>query len=230
MRFVEVTELNIADAGRIHSESWKEAHRSFCSAAFVEKHTPMAQAAYLRREMDAGNIPQIIQLALGAFTFQATLGNLQLAFTISPAFAAFKDNMPPFLITTKRIDGLDIVKGIACIGDLIECRIQRLRFFSPFHRTVSIRIAFAVIKCHMIPLILRVIVTPPDLPCFIFPFNENQISSFIHVLGLKQGLLSAYGQSFNGAVIKSLLTHIHIGMFHNICHRKVCITILCINK
>ena len=54
MRFVEVTELNIADAGRIHSESWKESHRSFCSAAFVEKHTPMAQAAYLRREMDVG--------------------------------------------------------------------------------------------------------------------------------------------------------------------------------
>ena len=54
MRFVEVTELYIADAGRIHSESWKESHRSFCAAAFVEKHTPMAQAAYLRREMDAG--------------------------------------------------------------------------------------------------------------------------------------------------------------------------------
>ena len=54
MRFVEVTEQNIADAGRIHSESWKEAHRSFCSAEFVEKHTPSAQADYLRREMVAG--------------------------------------------------------------------------------------------------------------------------------------------------------------------------------
>jgi len=54
MRFVKVTELNIADAGRIHSESWKESHRSFCSAEFVEKHTPAAQADYLRREMDAG--------------------------------------------------------------------------------------------------------------------------------------------------------------------------------
>ena len=54
MRFVEVTELNIADAGRIHSESWKESHRSFCSAEFVEKHTPAAQVEYLRREMDAG--------------------------------------------------------------------------------------------------------------------------------------------------------------------------------
>ena len=54
MRFVEVTELNIADAGRIHSESWKESHRSFCSAEFVEKHTPAAQADYLRREMNNG--------------------------------------------------------------------------------------------------------------------------------------------------------------------------------
>ena len=54
MRFVEVTELNIADAGRIHSESWKESHRSFCSAEFVEKHTPSAQAEYLLREMNAG--------------------------------------------------------------------------------------------------------------------------------------------------------------------------------
>ena len=54
MRFVEVTEQNIADAGRIHSESWKESHRSFCSAEFVEQHTPAAQADYLRREMNAG--------------------------------------------------------------------------------------------------------------------------------------------------------------------------------
>ena len=54
MRFVEVTEQHIADAGRIHSESWKESHRSFCSAEFVEKHTPAAQVEYLRREMDAG--------------------------------------------------------------------------------------------------------------------------------------------------------------------------------
>ena len=54
MQFVEVTEQSIADAGRIHSESWKESHRSFCSAEFVEKHTPIAQAEYLRREIDAG--------------------------------------------------------------------------------------------------------------------------------------------------------------------------------
>ena len=54
MRFVEVTEQNIADAGHIHSESWKGSHRSFCSAESVDKHTPVAQTEYLRREMDAG--------------------------------------------------------------------------------------------------------------------------------------------------------------------------------
>ncbi|MCI8402728.1 MAG: GNAT family N-acetyltransferase [Lachnospiraceae bacterium] len=62
MPFVKVTEQNIADAGRIHSESWKESHRSFCSAEFVEKHTPAAQADYLRREIAAGK--QIYMLIL----------------------------------------------------------------------------------------------------------------------------------------------------------------------
>ena len=54
MKITKVDEANIADAGRIHSESWKESHRSFCSAEFVEKHTPAAQADYLRREMNTG--------------------------------------------------------------------------------------------------------------------------------------------------------------------------------
>ena len=40
--------------GRIHSESWKESHRSFCSAEFVEKHTPAAQADFLSQEMNTG--------------------------------------------------------------------------------------------------------------------------------------------------------------------------------
>ena len=54
MKITEVDEANIADAGRIHSESWKESHRSFCSAEFVEKHTPAAQVDFLRREMNTG--------------------------------------------------------------------------------------------------------------------------------------------------------------------------------
>lgn len=54
MQFVEVSEETVSAAGRIHSESWKESHRGFCSAEFVEQHTPAAQADYLRREMAAG--------------------------------------------------------------------------------------------------------------------------------------------------------------------------------
>ena len=54
MKITKVDEGNIADAGRIHSESWKESHRSFCSAEFVEKHTPAAQVDFLRREMNTG--------------------------------------------------------------------------------------------------------------------------------------------------------------------------------
>ena len=54
MQIVEVTESNIAEAGYIHSEAWKASHRAFCAAAFVEQHTPAAQADYLRREMAAG--------------------------------------------------------------------------------------------------------------------------------------------------------------------------------
>lgn len=51
---VEVNDLNIEAAGAIHSASWKASHRAFCSAEFVEKHTPAAQTAYIRREMEAG--------------------------------------------------------------------------------------------------------------------------------------------------------------------------------
>ena len=54
MQIIDVTELNIADAGYIHSESWKESHKSFCSAEFVAKHTPEAQTEYLRHEIAAG--------------------------------------------------------------------------------------------------------------------------------------------------------------------------------
>ena len=54
MKIIKVDESNIEEAGRIHSESWKESHRSFCSEEFVEKHTPAAQADFLRRETVMG--------------------------------------------------------------------------------------------------------------------------------------------------------------------------------
>ena len=54
MRIVKVSEENIAEAGKVHSESWKESHRSFCSTDFVERHSPEAQTDYLRAEIAEG--------------------------------------------------------------------------------------------------------------------------------------------------------------------------------
>ena len=51
---VEVTEQNLRDAGRIHSEAWKQSHKAFCSAAFIEKHTAAAQTDYLRDQIKQG--------------------------------------------------------------------------------------------------------------------------------------------------------------------------------
>ncbi len=51
---VPVNNFNIEAAGAIHSASWKESHRAFCSAEFVEKHTPAAQTTYLRKEIELG--------------------------------------------------------------------------------------------------------------------------------------------------------------------------------
>ena len=64
MKIIKVDGASIADAGRIHSESWKESHRSFCSAEFVGKHTPAAQADFLRREM---NIGKTIYMLIGNY-------------------------------------------------------------------------------------------------------------------------------------------------------------------
>ncbi|MEQ2444135.1 GNAT family N-acetyltransferase [Pseudoflavonifractor sp. CLA-AP-H29] len=54
MDFAEVSEADVSEAGYVHAESWKESHRGFCGAEFVARHTPAAQAEYLRREMAAG--------------------------------------------------------------------------------------------------------------------------------------------------------------------------------
>lgn len=49
-----VTPDNVETAARIHSESWRESHRSFCSPDFVAAHTPQRQSVYIRRKMEAG--------------------------------------------------------------------------------------------------------------------------------------------------------------------------------
>ena len=53
-RFLPVSEINIDAAALIHAASWKESHKAFCTPAFVKKHTPRRQKAYLRKELEAG--------------------------------------------------------------------------------------------------------------------------------------------------------------------------------
>ena len=52
---IEVNENNILEAATVHSISWKESHRSFCSEDFIELHSPERQLSYIRNKVDAGS-------------------------------------------------------------------------------------------------------------------------------------------------------------------------------
>lgn len=52
---IPVTEENISDASRIHSISWQESHRSFCSGDFIQKHTVEHQKEYIKEKMKNGS-------------------------------------------------------------------------------------------------------------------------------------------------------------------------------
>ena len=54
--FELVTEKNIDIAAEIHSLSWKESHRGFCSLEFVEAHTKERQKQYIQNEMANGKV------------------------------------------------------------------------------------------------------------------------------------------------------------------------------
>ena len=49
-----VDETTLFQAATIHSISWKESHRAFCTIDFIEKHTPEHQRDYLYNKMSAG--------------------------------------------------------------------------------------------------------------------------------------------------------------------------------
>lgn len=51
---VKVNGATILSAAEIHSESWKESHRAFCSESFVAQHTVENQLLYLQEEMRGG--------------------------------------------------------------------------------------------------------------------------------------------------------------------------------
>ena len=53
-RIIPVDETTILQAATIHSISWKESHRAFCTPDFIEKHTPDRQREYLRSKMSDG--------------------------------------------------------------------------------------------------------------------------------------------------------------------------------
>ena len=52
---IAVDETNLLQAAEIHSISWKESHRSFCTPDFVEMHTPESQQVYMRNKMNCGS-------------------------------------------------------------------------------------------------------------------------------------------------------------------------------
>ena len=54
MTIIPVDNTNIIQAAEIHSISWKESHRAFCTPEFIEKHTPERQREYLQNKMNGG--------------------------------------------------------------------------------------------------------------------------------------------------------------------------------
>lgn len=51
---IPVDETILLQAATIHSISWKESHRAFCTPDFTEMHTPDRQWEYLSGKMDGG--------------------------------------------------------------------------------------------------------------------------------------------------------------------------------
>ena len=51
---IPVNDLNLDEAARVHSASWKESHEAFCDEAFVKAHTPERQEKYLADKIENG--------------------------------------------------------------------------------------------------------------------------------------------------------------------------------
>ena len=51
---IPVDETNLLQAATIHSISWKESHRAFCTHDFIEMHTPERQREYLSNKKNNG--------------------------------------------------------------------------------------------------------------------------------------------------------------------------------
>ena len=55
MNIVPVDRSDIRRAAEVHSVSWRESHRDFCTADFVALHSPEHQENYIARKMDEGS-------------------------------------------------------------------------------------------------------------------------------------------------------------------------------
>ena len=51
---IRVSEKNIQEAAKIHSLSWKDSHKEFCSKDFIEIHDIKKQKIYLKEEINTG--------------------------------------------------------------------------------------------------------------------------------------------------------------------------------
>jgi GNAT superfamily N-acetyltransferase len=59
---IEVNEKNIFYAAEIHSKSWKDSHKQYCSPEFVELHSTEHQEEYLRDEICNGkNVYMLVE-------------------------------------------------------------------------------------------------------------------------------------------------------------------------
>ena len=52
---IKVDCSNVADAAKVHSISWKESHKAFCTPDFIQMHSPERQQNYLQEKMDDGS-------------------------------------------------------------------------------------------------------------------------------------------------------------------------------
>lgn len=75
MIFELVTEQNIDIAAKIHSVSWKESHKTFCTEEFVQSHTQERQKQYIEKEINCGKKFYIID-DNGAKGIVSVIGNV----------------------------------------------------------------------------------------------------------------------------------------------------------
>jgi GNAT superfamily N-acetyltransferase len=52
---ISVDQANLLQAATIHSISWQDSHRAFCTPDFIDLHSPDRQLEYLNSKMNSGS-------------------------------------------------------------------------------------------------------------------------------------------------------------------------------